>query len=151
MRVPKRGKNHPRPPLVRRPVRRHGNSSMFDQLNCIKVRIDFAIIGNQSEMDFFFDLAPSFGTHNSHCAQTQFFGGPCFFLFLRISRIFCHCAIVHLLIFSGVLILFILTLPRELRDRLALVAVAFHPPTYFRFVNFFFWFRNTLDAPLFLV
>lgn len=35
-----------------------GNSSfpMFDQLDCIKVRIDFAIIGNQSEMDFFLVL-----------------------------------------------------------------------------------------------
>lgn len=31
-------------------------SSMFDQLNCIKLRIDFAIIGNQSQMDFFFVL-----------------------------------------------------------------------------------------------
>jgi hypothetical protein len=38
------------------PFRSRSNSSMFDQLNCIKLRIDFAIIGNQSEMDFFLVL-----------------------------------------------------------------------------------------------
>lgn len=74
---------------------------MFDQLDCIKVRIDFAIIENQSEMDFFLVLI---------CANKLSFSLR-LFLFLRISLgFFCQCAIaiVHLLIFSAVLILFIL-------------------------------------------
>lgn len=80
-----------------------GNSSfsMFDQLDCIKVRIDFAIIENQSEMDFFLVLI---------CANKLSFSLR-LFLFLRIFLgFFCQCAIaiVHLLIFSAVLILFIL-------------------------------------------
>lgn len=74
---------------------------MFDQLDCIKVRIDFAIIENQSEMDFFLVLI---------CANKLSFSHR-LFLFLRIFLgFFCQCAIaiVHLLIFSAVLILFIL-------------------------------------------
>lgn len=79
--------------------RRHPR--MFDQLGCIKVRIDFAIIGNQSEMDFF--------SCTSLREQTYYLT-TAFSIFAHIAWIFCHCAIaiVHLLIFTAVLILFIL-------------------------------------------
>lgn len=60
------------------------------QLRCIKERIDFAIIGNQSEIDFFLVLVMR--------TTTLVFNAV--FLFLRISRIFAIAPLSSLLIFS---------------------------------------------------
>lgn len=70
-------------------------------------RIDFAIIGNQSRIDFFssrLSVCALAAVVLSLCAHRPvvFNGEFFFFLFLRISLSnFCHCAIVHLLIFTG--------------------------------------------------
>lgn len=67
-----------------------GISVVFCQLRCIKERIDFAIIGNQSEIDFFLVLVMR--------TTTLVFNAV--FLFLRISRIFAIAPLSSLLIFS---------------------------------------------------
>lgn len=62
------------------------------QLRCIKRGIDFAIIGNQSEIDFFLVLA----------MRTTTLVFSAVFLFLRISRFFAIAPLSSLLIFSAI-------------------------------------------------
>lgn len=64
----------------------------FSSIRCTKERIDFAIIGNQSEIDFFLVLV----------MRTTTLVFSAVFLFLRIPRIFAIAPLSSLLIFSAI-------------------------------------------------